>query len=133
MGTAPPHTAGSVRVFTRLQGWKGEGQAVHSSEEATSSSRQSCVLQHMHGSEDSRTPRQAQAVAIPVGMQLSEDGFFHLTSAVQSAVLGQPEEACAPSGGWEMAFEKGGRGSDLTLAASGWTPTPQGAVAAHSA
>lgn len=68
-----------------------------------------------------------------MGVQLSEERrLLPLTSTVQGGVLGQPEKARAPSDGGEIAFGKGGRGSDLTLATSGWTPTPQGEVAARS-
>lgn len=87
----------------------------------------------LHTSEYNRTPRQAQAVTIPMGMQLSEEYFFYLMVHLPEGcswetALGWPEKACVPSDVLEKCFCKTRRrgGSDFTLATSGQTHLPRG-------
>lgn len=90
----------------------------------------------LHTSEYNRTPRQAQAVTIPMGMQLSEEYFFHLMVHLPECcswetVLGQPEKARVLSDvltSDENCLRKTRRkgGSDFTPAASGQTHVPHG-------
>ena len=67
-GKALPHTAQSC-MFANLQGWKGEELSIHSYNEATSSSRQHCMVQHMHGSCLPFTPR--NTAGLPGRLKLS--------------------------------------------------------------
>lgn len=80
----------------------------------------------LHTSEYTRTPRQAQAVTILMGMQLSEEHFFYLMVHLPEhcfweTALGQTEKACVPSDVLEICLRKNRRkgGSDFTLATSG--------------
>lgn len=86
----------------------------------------------LHTSEYNRTPRQAQAVAIPMGMQLSGEYFFHLMVHLPECcfwetTLGQSEKA-SPSDGLENCFCKTKKrgGSDFIPATSCQTHMPQG-------
>ena len=78
----------------------------------------------LHTSECNTTPRQAQAVTIPMGMQLSEEYFFYLIVHLPErcsweTALSQPEKDASPQMCWKIAFEKIRGKVDLT---SHWQP-----------